>query len=1027
MKRQRKSQNFLFWVLVGLVILFCSVFFRTCFSEPVQGNEQQEASLDAGAGSNVAAKAPPSQVEAVPLVMKAPAAKQQEGPSMPSKLEVKDEGQPVPEKSKEIKPVSVPEQPKALHVAALRSFVAGVPLLLDPSVVTQQDYDTFHAPQASSSTEEDPFADFYVAGEDDTVAYDDGMYYLSLYINDEYSGDIEVRFVHPDQLVNMTELSNFLSGMLTSEAQERVFAGNPGYLSLAELKARGVDATFDSTAFSLNLNIPYGDLALRILSVSSTYSNKRDRYALNGAVDLKPAKFSWVATTSLFGSMTYFSDFSAIKSQTYTLYINNSLAFLQLGLDFSASLYNISPFFSLGTWTGFHDFIDSNQRLSFGSVGTNLSARTTTDMGIDANIGVKVEKSYNYGSGTSYGNQFEYTIEVVEPSKVEIYINDKETPVFSRDLIAGTYRLKDFVFTQGANKIKVKIIPGSRPDAPEVYYVDTSYDSRLLGRGDSLYGYGWSMPRGTSSTAGGAFHIKDFIQGTYLNYYPQYSTFRYWASIGLTDTFTLSTDFSATPGVFSGTLNGVFTTLVGTTQVQVTSKFSESYLTPLFNGTVTERFNESFMHNTGSLSLSLNFVTPSVAVSTSTSNVLGSIGGAFSFSGKGLLTKLRYVVSGSATYVRGDSYPTWSASASTGFVLFKGLSLSGSITISAADSSKPWNPVVSATMSGSYSFSSKANGSVSTTLGTEQEAVTSVGISYRPTGNDSLSLSATSFRFSNPLDHSLLAAWTHTGKVGTLTLRQQFSEKYKSMTTSMNLMTSFAFADGVFGMSHSVGDVYMLVRPEGELTKSQISVAKSMDSSPQLIPKYLGSSLYSGLSSYVKNNVVVYGGGSDAYSTGASFMYQFTPRGRQAYVAHIDLPATFTVSGIMRHKDGSPYDQYSSPIYEVTFDTDGKEILTQNSELYLFTDQEGRYIISSIPEGDYSFDVQIDDTTWYAVRFTVPHMEDKKLRVLELSDYNDAGPYDEYNFEGYEHTLVLHTDTLESEEDFWNRIFPPVE
>jgi outer membrane usher protein len=129
----------------------------------------------------------------------------------------------------------------------------------------------------------------------------------------------------------------------------------------------------------------------------------------------------------------------------------------------------------------------------------------------------------------------------------------------------------------------------------------------------------------------------------------------------------------------------------------------------------------------------------------------------------------------------------------------------------------------------------------------------------------------------------------------------------------------------------------------------------------------------------------------------------------------------------MRHKDGSPYNQYSSPIYEVTFDTDGKEILTQNSELYLFTDQEGRYIISSIPEGDYSFDVQIDDTTWYAVRFTVPHMEDKKLRVLELSDYNDAGPYDEYNFEGYEHTLVLHTDTLESEEDFWNRIFPPVE
>jgi outer membrane usher protein len=945
----------------------------------------------------------------------------------------------------EVPAMPVPEVPSSLTATMKRSIPA-VPTMFEPFVCTQEDYEMFYAAPAETTTnEEDPFADFYVAGEEQAVTFEDGVYYLALYVNDEYVGDLETKFAGGEKLVNMTEFSNYVGGMLTEASSSRILGGNDAYLSIEDLKQRGVDITFDSTAFALYAKIEYTDLSVRVLSVSTQNgANKRDRYTLTGAVDLPPAKFSWVASTSLYGSVTYPSDFSKLSSQSYTLYVNNSLAFWGLGLDFSYSIYNTSPYYTIGNWTAFHDFVDKNERLTFGSVGSNLSARTPDT--IDTNIGVMLEKSYSYGTGTALGNQFQYTIDIIEPSKLDIYINPDDTdatkvvtPVFTRQLQAGTYRLKDFVFTQGANKIKMVITPDSRPNDPEIYYIDTSYDSRLLGKGDTLFGFTLSMPRGNTkdeSKAGGLFHFKDYIRQSYLSYYPQYATARYWQNIGLTDTFTFALDVSATPGIFSGTFNGVWANAIGTTQAQGTLKFNEMYAVPLFSGSLTERFNDKFMQGFGSLSLSFSYNTPAArntnysnpsTGSTNTSDLASSMVGSFSFSARGLVTKLRYSLSGSVSYTVGNAYPTWSMSASTGFTLFKGFSVSGSMTVSGSDNTNPGNAAVTATISGSYSFSPKVNASSSTTLGTKNEATTSVGLSYRPTNNDNLSLTMSSFRFSDPLNHSLLASWSHSGKVSSLTLRQQISSKYQQMTTSVNLSTAFAFVDGAFGMARSIGNTFLLVKPEGELKHSQISVARSMDSSPQIIPKYLGSSLFNSISPYVKNNVVVYGGGEDSYATSTSFMYQFTPGGRQAYLVKIDLPPTYTVSGVITHADGSVYEQYSSPIYRVTYDETGKETLTQDPELYLFTDQEGRYIISFIGAGDYSFDLQIGENSWYAVKFTVPVMTNKKLRVVDYGTMSDAGPYDEKGYEGYDETMTLNVETQMTEEDFWNKIFPAAE
>jgi outer membrane usher protein len=1027
-------------VLIILLVFSLSVFFRTCFHQPLQQEEQQTiqpAERQTSQPADIVVETPVPESSPLPVEPAQPVVSQPE-PSTPNVPVAPQPEQPAPQvtgpeppSQPEVEPTLVPQPPKTPSVT-IKKMIPDPPTLFTPTVMTQEDYDLFYAPQATEteSEEEDPFADFFVSGED-AVTYEDGLYYLSLYINDEYVGDIETKFANPEKLLNATDLSSYLSSTLKTEANERLFAGNPQYLSLEDLQARGMPTTFDSAAFALHMTVDYNDMTVRILSVASGSSSRRDRYTMSGATVLDPAKFSWVASMSLYGALTYPSDFSALTSQTGTLYINNALGFLGWGVNFSTSLFSTSPYFSLGTWTAFHDFPESSQRLTIGSVGTNLSARTTSEMSIDANMGFTVEKSYSYGSGSALRNQFQYSIEVIEPSTVKIYMNGEEESnvVFQRRLTAGTYRLKDFVFTQGANKIRIDIIPESRPDDISTYYVDTSYDSRLLGRGDTVYGYGASIPRGNSTTyTGSAFHFKNPLKDTYLSYYPQYFTARYWQSVGLTDTFSLSLDLSATPGVFSGTFNGVWATMIGTTQFQGTTRFSEAYDVPLFNGTITERFNDTVMKNLGSLSLSMGLVSPATASSSfSSSDIPLTLTGSFSYSGTGLLTKLRYSLSGTTTYINGNAYPTWSISGTTGFRLFKGLAISAALTVSASDSDQPWNPEVTATISGGYSFSSKVSSSASTTYTTNSETLTSVGLSYRPTDTDSISLSMSGFRLDKPLNHSLYGVWSHTGKFSSLTFRQQASSSYQTLTTSATLSTAIAFADGVFGMARSVSNNFLLIKPVGELRHSQISVARSMDNSPQVVPSYLGAGLFTNITPYQENNVVVYSGGSDAYSISTSFMYQFTPSGRQAYVARIDLPPTFTVTGVITHADGTVYDQYSSPIYRVTKGENGEDVLEIDNDFYLFTDQEGRFVINSMPSGEYSFDLQVNDSTWYAVRFTIPEMSDKKLRAIEYRTISDAGPYDAEGLPDYDQTITLEVEKQETEEELYSMLFPVME
>lgn len=940
--------------------------------------------------------------------------------------------------------IKIPKAPTFEGKASVSPVVPDPPFIFEPMVLTEEEWDLFYG--GSFEQEEytdDFFADFFVVGEDSVIEYEDGYYYLGLYVNNELAGDIEVEFAGASRLLNTSELIQYVGPYITDAANERIFGDGLQYISLEQLEQRNVQASYDAATFAIYLQFSLDDMPERTVSITSRSINRREQYGISGAIVLEPAKFAMASSLSLYGMLNYDAGFTALNQKLLSLSVSNRVSTLGIGLNFYYSLSMAEPYFNPGTWNGFYDFVESSHRLSFGHVGTNLSNEAIGA----SNVGFTFEKNYAYGTERAKGNQFEYRIVLVEPSEVVISINGEE--IFKRKFQAGTYRLRDFVFTQGANQIKITTIPDSHPEDEKVEYVDMGYDYRLLGKGDSLYGFGFSIPREKTSVATSDISIPWF-NDQYLSYHPEAFTATYYQQTGLSDTFTFTSELAFSPGIFSGMFNGVLATMVGTSQMQVSLGLNAANETPSFSASLSHRYSGPQDKGFGTISGTLNHTIPArTAIADPPSNTSLSL----SYSGS-FTEKIRYTLSGNLSYASSDQYPGWSGSFATGFSPFTGFSLSGSITANGS-STDPTNPTVSAQISGSYTFSPKLSANTSTSLRSgspffDGTASSSMGMSWRPSTSDSVNFSLSGFQYEDPKNHSLVASWAHSGKLSNFSLRQQVSNSYQDMGTTFTASTSLAFADGAFGIGKSVGESFLLVKPVGDLKHSDISIARSLDSSPSYLSRPLGSALYNSVTPNTTNNIVVFSSGISEYSTGTSFVYELSPRSRESFVARLDVEPSFTVSGSLFMSDGSPYVQYSSPVYEVRLNEAGEEELYKNDALYLFTDQEGRYILSEVSSGTYLFDLQVDDL-WYAVRFVVPDISSQELgleRVLLLEDFWVADPafeeriiiQDAFSGEqveeesdvfgtelatGYDAEVTLDVIDRMDEETFWNIIFPP--
>ena len=1063
--RKGMSHVVLMTALVVLLVVTLLVLFQTCFSPEIPIIPEEPELVYVPPIVEEPLETPVIAIEILPeIVVEEPVAvdepvivevEEAPPPIIEEPVVVEEEEVPPPvveapveEVVEEPAPVAreiVEEEPAAV-------LIPPIPFLFEPMVMSEEEYNLFYAGADDFSYEDDDFwADFFIVGEGSTVAYDDGFYFLNLFVNDERVGDVEVEFRGETRLVNSEELSYYVSPHITKAAFERLFGDHLSSISLEELNARGVLATYDSAAFAVYLTFSLEDMPERMVSITTSSINRRQQYGMSGAIVLKPVKLALASSLSLYGMIDYPSDFSALNNRLLSLSVSNRASIFGVGVNF---YFTITPdltgkksgakVFNFGSWSGFYDFVESNQRLSFGNVGSSLNRSVSGA----TSIGFTFEKSYAYGTGSAKGSQFEHRIILVEPSTVIIEINGQE--VFNRRFQPGTYRLRDFVFTQGANQILIRTVSDSGEVKTE--YVDMGYDYRLLGKGDTLYSFGLNIPRVKSAKDGGLINIP-WLRGQYLSYYPQFFTATYNQQVGVSDIFTFSADLAYSPGYFSGTVNGVLATMVGTSQLQLGVSVDKNVAIPSINASFGHRFSSLKYASLGSLSANLSHSIPAMQ---SWADYRSNSTLSLSYSGS-ITEKVRYTVSSSISWDTQFSYPSWNASFATGFSPFKGFSVSGSISASGSAQNAA-RPILSAQISGSYSFSSKLSANSATSVQNiasqtaDVSATTSMSVSWRPSSNDNLSFSLNSFKFNDPTNNTISGYWNHNGTLSSFSIRQQISNTTHMMSTTFTANTSLAFAGGAVGIGRSVNDSFLLVRPTGELRRSDVSVARSLDSSPSVLSRPLGSALYNSISTNAKNSIVVFASGATDYSTGHSFVFEATPRSRQSFVARLVVEPSFTVSGVLQHADGEPYIQYSSPVYQVEYSEEGERELERVDTLYLFTDQDGRYILSEVKSGTYIFDLQVGDM-WYAIEFTVPSTEGQKVgldRVLLLEDYmvgdpamegriifhdaaailivDEEGEEDIFGAElsaGYDAELALEVVDRIDEESFWSLIFPP--
>ncbi len=952
----------------------------------------------------------------------------------------------------------VEDVPLSEEAPALPVRVPDAPFMFEPLVIDSSESELIELEFTGYSSpvyDDDYFKDFYVQGEDNAIDYEDGFYYLTLIVNDETMGTIEVKFENGNRALKKEYLLDLVSEYITDEAKARIFADAPEYVDSAYLESRGVECEVNDYEFIIKINFSINDMPMKIISVSGNYRGySQNNYALTGAVELDKAFFSWVTNYNLFINLnTYLK--SNLNLLSASLSTANYLGFGPLKLNFYYSLSSFNKFinFNFSSYTFFHDFVDQNIRLSFGNISNSILSNERVPLGI------QFEKNYSYGNGSAKPNQHNETISVYEDSELTI-TNGNGLELLRKRLSPGTYRLKDFMLSNGVNEITIKLTPvagmGLNPDGSDQgvqeWTLSYAYDGQLLAKGDTLYGGSISIGRQEVSVKNGVLSGAPKLRVSPLYYYEYYFNdlaINYWQTVGLTDTLTLGLQAAVTtsPNRVDKdklNLNSVFAmsalnaNFLGTTSVKMISGLNNMYEnnTPSIYLSLSHwlRFDNPYIT---SLSLQFGYQNPSYLKSVDNHRFESTI----SFGGS--LGILRYSLTNSLNFERkyGFTSPQWIANGSVSVSPFKNFSISGSMSVNKGAGNE--NYKISGSISASISLGSNSSASASTNLVDSMNA--NFYTRFGKSKQHYLQASASNILFKDPSKVNLGVGYSYSGNLFGLNFRTQAYNDFNAFSNSLSLSMSSAFADGAFTIAKNVSSNFILITTHGALKGSQVSVARSTENNSKVLKTRFGTAIYDSLSSYRKNNIVLYATENNDFGALHTFSYELTPNTRDAYVARLYALNTYTASGIILDKDGLPVDLFSSPVYRLITNDDGEEQFVRDDELYLFTDQDGRFILSGLNSGLYFFDITPNGQDWISVHFEITDQADPKqcvfdLKTIDMRDidssvtelkYDDEGnllysddiEYSKY-LSGYSGTVRLQVQNIYGNEEFWNMLFP---
>ena len=859
------------------------------------------------------------------------------------------------------------------------------------------------------------WADFYIAGEDE-LSLEDGIYYMDLYINETAVGSITVEMRSGEPYLSAAELKSYMGGTITDEAYDRIFGYSADYISLSELESNGVRNTFNSVDYEVYLYFSADDMPVQVLSINGSRSFRRSHRPIADGILVEPAVFTLETTYTLSGRINSFIKDRWWNDLRFTFSTSNTARLYDVYLDFSYSMDFGPDYFNFdfGSYDFYVDFPEHMIRLSWGNVSSSLLSPRGTS------VGIKFEKSYAYAPD-SYIRPSHYEQVIVIDRRSEIQVFNEGREIYRRTLDVGTYRLRDFILYTGANKITVRITPLDGTPYKEIDF-DILYSSSLLAPGEIYYGAALVTGRrnvlSSSKMLDGAFRIPIW-NGRSIEYDLRDVVLSSYVRTGLTDTLTFdgSLALQNSPTEFAGfrpnakvAMEFTHANLLGTTRytLNVTERTLEdgSFRIPGIYAGIGHQISTGWAP-VSSISLNANYSSPEEVNVENRHRVTLSTG----FSGRvGIMS---YGLNASASIVTDDlQKSTWTLSDSMTFSVSRNVWLSASVNLNGVVGESV--PNVSGRVSATIRFD---GGSVNASAN-ERGAEASVRYA---SGDHSFEFTADTDRYGDINEYGLEADYTYSGDYFNVDVGLNASALFRTVGANFRVRTSSVFADGLLSFSSSIPSNYMLIKQTGALKGNMISVGSAGSSSAEGIPSVLDVGLYTGLpSGSSSDSFIIYSQGDGSFSQLSSFPVNIAGSERKGYVLTISADNKYSASGEVLLPDGNPWINGASPMYIV--EIEGSEVILSNTDEYIFTDSDGRFVSPTLAPGFYGFDVRYNDT-WLLVVFMIDDIEESLGQVQLLT--TSSGDISEYSLpDVYSGLISMITDSVISSENFFQMLYP---
>lgn len=862
-----------------------------------------------------------------------------------------------------------------------------------------------------SPEEADFWADFYIAGEDE-LELADGIYYMDLYVNDNYTGYIETIVSDGEVSLNRDEFYSYISENIEDSLLDSIFGSNDPYIPLDILESLGVGTRFDSGTYSIYLTFSTADMPIQILSIRGRNSSSSFR-PIAGGMRLDPAVFVLRSNYSLDASLLNLQNFDLHDSMRFTFSSTNNGRLYDLYFNFNYYLYFGADYFNfnMGSYNFYYDFEDAMIRLSFGNVTSDVLYPNGRA------VGIRFDKSYVYGApDASRGSQIESLLVVEKRSEVIIYNEGRE--IFRRTLDPGRYRLQDFILYTGANEILIRVEPldGS---SPEEITMNVNYSSSLIAPGDFYYGGSLVTGRSIVSENGrrdGALSIP-IGNSKYLEYDWRDITASFYLRTGLTENLSISSTIA-----IQNKPEDVYN---WNPRVKLTTELTHANIlgTTRYNLNIDEHFDDSrkfgmpgiyarigHQVSTGwnpisSINLGLTYSNP-VELNRDEGHRLS-----LSASLSGRIDWFNWNTGFTGTlYTDNLSEFIWSWTNTINLNLSRNFWMSGSLMLNGTGADTSVSGRVYATVrfdGGSVSASSNIKDlSVSTT--------------YR-VGDHSISGNFRINDFDNLNRYSIGAGYAYNGDFFNFDTSVNSDILFRNTGLQMSLSTSTVFADGMFAIGSYVPSNFLLIRQKGALAGNQLSVGTPGTSSASMLSPIFGTYVYPGLSSTRGAAFSLFSTDDNTFGRSASFDINVPYSDRTGYILTLDAEDTYSVAGYAELPDGTVWINGASPLY--TYSDVNGEIQLETTDDYVFSDGDGMFIISDLAAGLYAFDIQMEKGWMLAIFNVESNVESGVVQFLKTDEGSLSDPISDI----YIGSIFYVLDSTLTSEAFWKLIYPEME